>query len=99
MFVAKGSASFIITVLNFYHILRVKISTLIHRISSATNVFLVLEQVIFGVLFITIKINVEIKYTNITCSTSYFEKISLQLGCQCNWSESCLEFIFRTDCL
>jgi len=45
--------------------------------------------------FRTIKLNVEIKYTNVTCSTSYFEKISLQLGCQWNWSESCFGSIFK----
>jgi len=51
MFVASTSAAFRITVLELYHMHRVKISALINHISSATYVFLWLEQVILGAHF------------------------------------------------
>jgi len=40
MFVANRTAAFRITVLEFYHMERVKFSSVFNAISSATNVFL-----------------------------------------------------------
>jgi len=92
MFVANRSAAFRITVLKFHHMQRVKFSALIYHISRAT--FLELEEVIFGAHFRTVKLNVEIIYTNVNNGTSYYETISSQLRCQCTWSESCFVSTF-----
>jgi len=54
---------------------------------------------IFGAIFRTVKLNVELMYTNVICGTSYYEMISSLLGCQCFWSELFFVSIFKTDSL
>ena len=109
---ANSSAAFSITVLLIYHMQRDNISDLIYHISSATNVFLEMEQDILECIFHTFKMNAEILYTTITCRTSYFEITSLQLWqlwCHTlgvshvsglynsfSWRKSSLQRIFRT---
>jgi len=99
MFAAKRLAGFIITVLNFITLCEssFRLSFIAYRAPQMS--LLCWNKSYLEPLFRTVHLNGEIKYTNVTCSTSYFEKISLQLGCQCNWSESCFGSIFRTDCL
>jgi len=82
---------------------RDNVSDFIYHISSATNVFLEMEQDILECIFRIFKMKVEILYTTTTCRTSYFEIISLQLWCHAlgvshvsglytsfSWSKSCL---------
>jgi len=75
MFLANKSVAFRITAPESYHIQRVIFSALIYHISRIKYVFLS-WIVMFGTHFCTVKLKVEIVYTNITCRASYFETIS-----------------------
>jgi len=103
MFVANRSAAFRITVLKIYHTQRDNFPEYVYHISSATNVFLEMEQDILEPIFRTFKMKVEIICTTITCSTSYYEINFLQLWCHAlgvshvsvlytsfSWRKSCL---------
>jgi len=102
--VANWSAEFRITVLEFYHLQRVMFQLLFITYRAPIRSFLIWSKSCLDHIFCTVKLNVEMKYTNyIICSTSCFETIFstdwLYVECQCTWSESCFGSIFRTDSL